>query len=210
MAGENTVDFKWLFVQTIDDYECTMDSENVNNSVINKEFKLFFKPMGRVYLYLLLRDPANDFVMIFPESFKTFSKKSYSETEYYIPEDGNWIKFNKQPGKHKLYFLVTKNRMTALENLINNYQESCKNENQTGVDHYKKMIIAQLQQAERNFIFNNNKKDPESVMGGFRDDAQKDKKSEFEWVNMTDNYLNDGIGVNFNDIYLYIYTLIYE
>lgn len=213
-AGENTADFKLLFVQSTDGYDCEMDIENTGTLAADKEFKLFFKPISTVYLYLLLRDPADEFVMIFPGSFKVFSTKDYCETEYFIPEDGNWIQFKKQPGKHTLYFLVSEKRLKELENLIKKYQDSSITEDQDGADSNKKLLIAHLHQIQRNSIFNNNKRVQEGVMGSGRDDdvqaVDESEMAYFKYLEVLEDYIDAAIEINVDDIYVNVYTLLYE
>jgi hypothetical protein len=153
---------------------------------LKNKLYIFFKPEKKVFFYLLLIGPGDTFFLIFPDSFNTFAAKAYAEEDYILPANGNWEKYKKETGEYKIYFVVSKSRLKNLEKKIIIYQTNKAENSESGIRQLKREIIAEINQIQRDWFFSDNKHDPNSSMGTFRNDDFSEHNGDVVWIDIVD------------------------
>jgi len=126
------VKFNWALVAWIDP-DGRDKVVNITQDALTKDFKLtvspgdkiamYVKPGENTYVYLYLLGSRENLEPIFP----TNMNKETLENEFtpgratYIPGKNEWFTFDENKGTETFYLLVSKNRLTRLEELTKNY-----------------------------------------------------------------------------------------
>lgn len=117
--------FRWAFLQLNDGEEVTVISENNESRSRlrrNSDYRFFFRPLKSAYLYILLLGPNDEVKLLFPSSFKDFSRR-YETFEREIPEQKGWRHLFTSEGPYEMHVLVADSRLTELEKSLTRFNK---------------------------------------------------------------------------------------
>jgi hypothetical protein len=87
------------------------------HSVLNSgdRIKFFLEPKSDAYFYLFHLGPHGDLSLLFPPDPK--KSEAPPGQPFYVPEGSLWFELDATSGTEKFFFLASKSRISALENL---------------------------------------------------------------------------------------------
>lgn len=85
------------------------------------KFKFYFEMMQKGYVYLIMLSSQSEIFLFYPRDLKQYESPPRPTGAMFIPAGTDWFQLDDQIGKERFYLLVSKNRLTGLEALLNNY-----------------------------------------------------------------------------------------
>lgn len=165
--------FRMAFLQMNGESDVKVISNNrENRNVIsrNMDYKLFFRPLKSAYLYIVLLGPNDELKLLFPSSFKDFSRR-YETFVRHIPEDLDWQQLFAGQGEYQLHILVSDNRLIDLEKLLTDYAKLTKSEDRLLL---KSNLLFTIKKLKRKHYFPESiKREPVFEAGVIRSGDQK-------------------------------------
>lgn len=128
--NKDEIIFKWAFIQRRVQNDMVIDTNmDFSKDVKVKSddvFVIYIEPIQNAYVYLYIYDAQDKLSLSFPYEFKNFDKKDYMKKEYYVPEKEDnstdlQFQLDKNKGTERFLLLVSKTRLSNLENLTNKY-----------------------------------------------------------------------------------------
>lgn len=121
-----SLSFKWAFLYKQADNEDpqTIDYQSISTQLTSgDQIKIYFRPISNAYIYFFLQDAQEELYLLFPEVISDFNRFYSYNKNYYVPGGDNWFFLDDVHGTEKFYLLVSNERLTGLENLMENYLE---------------------------------------------------------------------------------------
>lgn len=87
-------------------------------------FKMMVKMKSKCFVYLIYHGSNDEVQMLFPYDLRRLNKNYTLAEKYYIPQGDLWFALDEQTGVEKFYLLVSKNRLSDLEDLLTQYESS--------------------------------------------------------------------------------------
>ncbi len=174
-VSPDLVEFKWALVARIDP-EGRNKVVNIAKDALTKDFKLtvspgdkigvYVEPVENAYVYLYLLDSRKNIELIFPTSMN----KSTIQSEFtprkgtYIPGRYEWFTFDENRGTETFYLIVSKKRVTRLEELTKNYLDA----DERGKELAKQKLLDEITGVKKDIAFKTTLERPLSYGGIIR------------------------------------------
>lgn len=167
------ISFYWSLVvkdpvnHTLDEVDITGDI----NIPANRFFKFFFMPVKEAYIYLYHYNRNEGVISLyFPESVKDFDRDYAAETKYFLPGASGWFKKDNKKETEYFYLLVSKKRLTTLENLTESYDSFLKSRGQNAkTEELKAKILEEIRYLNQTYSdFTRNMAPPIPFEGNIR------------------------------------------
>lgn len=121
-AGENdeNINYKWSFVAKVGPANERKLAMVTRDTVLRTgdEFKMMVNLQKKCYVYVIYKSSSNELSLLFPTSFEAVAEL---EKNYYIPKGRSWFKLDNTTGTETFYILASLERLTDLEQQMNNY-----------------------------------------------------------------------------------------
>jgi hypothetical protein len=125
---QNKVNFTWAF-GAIKNSDAGPHFEAITRDSILKtgdQIKFFLRVENKCFIYLIYQNPQGDLNVLFPYRFKLLDNNYQISENYYIPKGDQWFELDEYTGTEKFYLVSSANRLTELEDLINEYESADK------------------------------------------------------------------------------------
>ena len=86
------------------------------------QFKMMVELKSRCFVYLIYSGSNGETQMLFPGDISQLNKSYTLAEKYYIPQGDLWFALDEQTGLERFYLLVSKNRLSELEDLLKKYE----------------------------------------------------------------------------------------
>ena len=100
---------------------------SINNDMILKtgdQFKMMVEFKSRCFVYLIYSGSNGEILVLFPDGISQLNKIYKLAEKYYIPQGDLWFALDEQVGLEKFYLLVSKERLSNLEDLLRKHESS--------------------------------------------------------------------------------------
>ena len=117
------------------------------------------------FFYLIYQSSQGDVSVLFPYRFNLLDDGYHISGSYYIPKGDQWFELDEYTGTEKFFLLATANRLSELEDLINEY-ESADKSNKITIGEKIILETRRLRKKHRNFKSHVEK--PVTIIGKMR------------------------------------------
>jgi len=94
------------------------------------EFKMLLELKDKCYAYVIYQGPRQEIRLLFPYALSDFEKGLDESKPYYIPKGHGWFELDDVKGSMAFHLVVSVQRLTRLETLLNNYESARSGEKQ--------------------------------------------------------------------------------
>ena len=88
------------------------------------QFKMMVVLKSMCFVYLIYHGSIGEIQLLFPDTLKQFSTNYHIDQKYYIPQSDLWFALDEHTGLETFYLLISKTRLSELEDLLQKYQSS--------------------------------------------------------------------------------------
>jgi len=88
------------------------------------QLKIMVELKSMCFVYLIYHGSNGEIQLLFPNSLNQFERNYPVAKKYYIPQGDFWFALDEHTGRETFYLLISKKRLSDLENLLQQYQSS--------------------------------------------------------------------------------------
>jgi hypothetical protein len=88
------------------------------------QFKMMVELKSMCFVYLIYHGSSGEIQLLFPNTLKQFNTNYHIAQKYYIPQRDLWFALDEHNGRETFYLLISKTRLSKLEDLLQKYQSS--------------------------------------------------------------------------------------
>ena len=88
------------------------------------QFKMMVELKSMCFVYLIYHGSNGESQLLFPNDLEQFNKNYHVAEKYYIPQKNLWFALDEYTGQETFYLLVSKTRLSELEDLLQQYESS--------------------------------------------------------------------------------------
>jgi hypothetical protein len=114
--------YAFLYKHAESDQPQAVDHNSVSVKLSSVDrIKIFLKPVKNAYIYLFFQDTEYTLYLLFPTAISHFDGFYQCNKNYYVTKGDEWFVLDDSSFTERLYFIVSEERLTALEALTNAY-----------------------------------------------------------------------------------------
>lgn len=120
LDSDDNVNYKWSFVAKVGtgDHRRLTTVSRDTALTSGEEFKMMVNLQKKTFVYVIYKSSKNEISVLYPYSFEG---QMELEKNFYIPKGRSWFKLDKNTGDETFYILASAERLTDLENTLNQY-----------------------------------------------------------------------------------------
>ncbi|MBU0928157.1 MAG: DUF4384 domain-containing protein [Spirochaetes bacterium] len=143
-AEDLKAEFDWAFARRGPEGEIVPLDFSERVGVAGEDlFKIFVRPVGGAFVYVLLLDSSGALDLLFPASFGDFAAAAYAGG-HFVPPGDDWFALDGTRGVETFYLVASASRLDDLERLYLAYRAQADNPRSTQAPRARQAVLDEL------------------------------------------------------------------